>query len=169
MLAIIVCGAPAAGKSTHARKLAVERHATLLDIDTVTGVLVETGLAASGRDANDRDSAYFKATYRDPIYQTLFDIARENLGWGDVVIVGPFTRELQDATWPQHLAKVLGAEVEIHFVHCPPGTRKLRMQRRALPRDLAKLERWEDFIKYYGDEHRPAFPHVFVDTSSLKT
>ena len=44
----IVCGSPGAGKSTYARQLAASRSATLLDIDTVTERLVETGLAFDG-------------------------------------------------------------------------------------------------------------------------
>ena len=34
--AIIVCGTPGSGKTTHARQLATTGGATLLDIDTVT-------------------------------------------------------------------------------------------------------------------------------------
>ena len=72
------------------QQLAANSTATVLDIDTVTERLVRIGLVESGHSPDDRDSDYFKRTYRDPIYEALFDIARENLPYHDVVIVGPF-------------------------------------------------------------------------------
>ena len=94
--AIIVCGTPGSGKTTHARQLAFSSAATLLDIDIVTERLVKVGLTAAGHSPDDRDSDYFKKTYRKPVYQALFDIARDNLPFHDVVITGPFTKEIQD-------------------------------------------------------------------------
>ena len=46
--AFIVCGTPGSGKTTYARRLAADRRATLLDIDTVTERLVRIALAESG-------------------------------------------------------------------------------------------------------------------------
>ena len=92
----IVCGSPGAGKTTYAKKLASERGATLLDIDTATERLVRIALREAGHNPDDRDSEYFKHTYREPIYETLFDIARENNPFQEVVVVGPFTKELRD-------------------------------------------------------------------------
>ena len=139
--AIIVCGSPGAGKSTWAGRLAAERHATLLDIDTVTERLVKLALAGTGHSPDDRDSDYFKQTFRIPIYDTLFDIARENLPrWLDEGV----------CQW-------------VHFVRCDPELRRQRLQRRANVRDLAKLADWEKHVDYYGDEHPPVFDHVLVD------
>ena len=161
--AIIVCGSPGAGKSTWAGRLAAERHATLLDIDTVTERLVKLALAGTGHSPDDRDSDYFKQTFRIPIYDTLFDIARENLPFRDVIIVGPFTREIRDRDWPATLQQLLGYPVEVHFVRCDPELRRQRLQRRANVRDLAKLADWEKHVDYYGDEPPPVFDHVLVD------
>jgi predicted kinase len=161
--AIIVCGSPGAGKTTHARRLAATRGAVLLDIDTATERLVRVALAESGHDPDDRDSGYFKKTFRDPIYETLFDIARENLPAQDVIIVGPFTREIRDPEWPAWLAARLGSPVEVHYVHCPPEIRRQRLAGRGNERDQAKLEDWENHVRYYGDESPPVFGHVLVD------
>ena len=161
--AIIVCGSPGTGKSTYAGKLAADRHAALLDIDTVTERLVRTALARSGHDPDDRDSEYFKQTFRDPIYETLFDVARENLPFQDVVIVGPFTREIRDRDWPSELRRHLGGPVEVHYVHCAPDVRRRRLEQRGNARDRAKLDDWKNYIRYYGDEGPPAFEHVLVD------
>src|SRR5574342_531332 len=123
----IVCGSPGSGKSTYSKKLASAKGATLLDIDTVTGRLVQLALCESGHDPNDRDSEYFKRTYREPIYETLFDVARENLPVQEVVVVGPFTRELRDPDWPSKLSQTFGGPVEIHYVSCPAEIRRRRL------------------------------------------
>ena len=160
----IVCGSPGAGKTTYARKLASAQHAVLLDIDTVTERLVRVALRESGRDPDDRDSDYFKRTFREPIYETLFDIARENIPFQEVVVVGPFTKELRESDWPSKLSKTLRGPVEVHYVSCPPEIRKRRLVQRENPRDLAKLQDWENYIQYY-EEHQPVFEHVLVDGS----
>jgi predicted kinase len=161
----IVCGSPGAGKSTYAKRIASARGATLLDIDTVTERLVRLALREAGHDPDDRDSDYFKETFREPVYEAVFDIARENNPFWEVVIVGPFTKELRDPDWPAKLAQSLGGPVQVHYVHCPPEVRKSRLVERGNPRDLAKLQDWENYIQYY-DENPPVFKHVLIEGSS---
>ena len=165
--AFIICGSPASGKTSYGRKLAKMKKVYFLDIDLSTEPLVQLSLTESGHDKNDRDSEYFKKTYREVIYQTMFDIARENLQWTDVVIVGPFTRELRMATWPETLTSELGSEVEIHYVYCNAEERRQRMIERNSKRDMAKLKNWSNINAYYGEEQRPIFEHVFIHTSSV--
>ena len=88
-----------------------------------------------------------------------------NLSSHDVVIVGPFTRELTDPGWPSRLSQALGRPVEVHYVTCPPEIRKRRLEGRGDARDLAKLIDWESFLQYYGDSAPPVFDHVAVDGS----
>ena len=162
----IVCGSPGSGKSTYARQLAAARHAALLDIDTVTERLVRIALVQSGHNQDDRDSGYFKRSFREPIYETLFDIARENLPFQDVVIVGPFTKEIKDSDWPSKLYLALGSSVEVHYVQCAHETRRRRLAHRGNARDYSKLNNWENYIQYYGDESPPVFEHILVDGSN---
>ena len=162
----IVCGSPGAGKTTYAKQLASERSAALLDIDTVTERLVRIALRESGHDPDDRDSETFKRIFREPIYATLFDIARENIPFQDVVVVGPFTKELRDPDWPSKLSQTLGSPVEVHYVTCPPETRRQRLADRGDARDLAKLRDWENYIQYY-EESPPVFEHILIDSSKL--
>ena len=162
----IVCGTPGSGKSTYARQLAAARDATLLDIDTVTERLVRIALVQSGHSQDDRDSEFFKHTFREAIYETLFDIARENLPFQDVVIVGPFTKEIKAPGWLSKLSTVPGGSVEVHYVQCAHEIRRRRLARRGNARDLAKLNDWESHIQYYGDESPPVFEHVLVDGSN---
>jgi len=161
----IICGAPGAGKSTYAQKLASNIGATLLDIDTVTERIVRLALREAGHDPDDRDSDYFKETFREPIYETLFDIARENNPFWEVVVVGPFTKELRDPNWSTKLSQSLGGPVQMHYVHCPPDVRRRRLEARNNPRDLTKLQDWDNYIQYY-DESPPVFKHVLVDGSN---
>ena len=162
---IIVCGTPGSGKTTHAKKIAAASNATLLDIDTVTERLVKVGMIAAGHSPDDRDSDYFKRTYREPIYQALFDVARDNLPFHGVVITGPFTKEIQDPIWPERLSREFGSPVEVHYVQCPPEIRRQRLAARGDDRDLAKLQDWDRYIEYYGEEHPPVFEHVLVDSA----
>jgi predicted kinase len=159
----IVCGSPGSGKTTYARQLAAARHAILLDIDTVTERLVRIALAQSGHSQDDRDSEHFKRIFREPIYETLFDVARENLQFQDAVIVGPFTKEIKDPHWPAALYHSLGSLIKVHYIQCQQEARKQRLARRGNARDLAKLHDWENYTQYYGNENPPVFEHVLVD------
>ena len=161
----IICGSPGAGKTTYAKRLAAEQKAILLDIDTVTESMAIAGMAAANQDPTDRDSRFFKQHFREPIYSTLFAIAKENVLWINVVIVGPFTREIRNENWPHDLETTFKTQVAIHYVYCLPEIRRKRLLYRNNPRDQAKLSDWNNHRKYYGDESPPSFPHIFIDTS----
>ena len=162
--AYIVCGSPGAGKSTYGKKLAERLGAAFLDIDVSTERLVKLALVLAGHDPADRDSPFFKEHFREPIYEQLFDIACDNLGHTDVVIAGPFTREIKDPQWCERLTVRLGSPVEVHYVSCAPEIRRERLVKRGNPRDEAKLRHWDEYVRYY-DEALPRCPHVLVDNS----
>lgn len=162
---IVVCGMPAVGKTTYAKGLALNSMAAIIDIDTCTEPIVKVALAELGHDPFDRDSAYFKQKYREVIYETLFAIAKDNLISCNVIVVGPFTKEIGNENWPDELEKVFGIKPEIHYVSCNPEVRKQRMQQRANARDKAKLAEWEKSQSYYGVKARPKFDHIFIDNS----
>lgn len=161
----IITGAPGAGKTTFGKKLAVEKHAIFLDIDSCTEPIVRASLKALNHDPDDRDSPFFKSIFRDPIYDTLFKTAKENLGHSNVVLTGPFTRERENQNWTSDLSTTLGAIVTVYYIHCPAEIRRQRLIERGNPRDRPKLDSWESFLTYYGDEKPPAHAHIFVDVS----
>lgn len=161
----IVCGSPGCGKSTYGSNLAREIGAVLLDIDTCTEKLVIAALSSNGQDSTDRDSPFFKTTFREPIYDTLFSIGRDNVMNIDVVIVGPFTKEIRNVNWPSALQDKLSSSVKIHYVYCHPDVRRQRLIDRGNPRDASKLENWNAHSHYYGGEERPGFDHLYIDTS----
>jgi predicted kinase len=161
----LVCGPPAAGKTTYARELAARLGAVLLDSDMVAEKLVRAGLKLAGLDPNDRDSPAYKAAYRDTVYETLYDLAAVNLPNVPVVIAGPFTRECGQTDWPQALERRLGEKPAIHFVWCPPDLRLQRIIARGEERDLPKIAAWEDYVSLCREEP-PVFPHRRVVTGS---
>ena len=107
----------------------------------------------------------YKATYRDAIYQSLFDTAcqRKLASHVSVVIVGPFTRELNDPAWPCKLEKQFGVSPKIWNLHCDDDLRKQRIQARANPRDAGKLQDWEQHVKD-GPPAEPAFFATRINT-----
>src|SRR5688572_13395362 len=109
--ATLVCGNAGVGKSTLGARLAAERRALLLDMDTCSERLVRLVLRAHGLDENDRDSPEYKRLLRAPVYETVFDIAHANLAHAPAVIVGPFTQERRDPHWPAWLGERLGAPI----------------------------------------------------------
>jgi hypothetical protein len=132
-----------------------------LDIDTASEVLVQTALTAMQLNPDDRDSPFFKSTFRNPIYESVFAIAQENLPHISVVIAGPFTSEKADAQWCAELQQRFKARVEVHYVHCSEMQLKRNMERRANRRDAYKLANWEFYMRSHP-LHLPLHPHVLV-------
>ena len=161
----IVGGPPASGKTRFGRELAARLGAVFLDIDTVTEPVVKAGLSLASKNVDDRDSPEFKSAYREPIYEALFNTAIVNLRHIDVVIAGPFTKEFQDANWLDSVRVKVGFTARAYYVTADPRIRKKRLMKRNNPRDRAKLEDWESYLRYYGAESKPPFEHHFEDTS----
>ncbi|MCM2372927.1 AAA family ATPase [Aporhodopirellula aestuarii] len=161
----IVTGAAGVGKSTFGKHLAIEHAAALLDSDTVTEPVVRAGLAAARMPPTDRDSAEYKRIFRDPVYECLFNTAADNLSHVSVVIVGPFTRELEDAAWPDRLRSRFGIQPTIWYLTCDDEERRRRIETRGNPRDRAKLIDWSGHVAN-APPTEPAFEVKYVDTTS---
>ena len=116
---------------------------SLIDSDTVSSRLITAGLELANMDADDRDSPAYKDAFRDPVYQTMFDLPdnlhASNISGAAVVLCGPFTRECKDVNFPAWLHERLGGgdlRIEMHYVSCPnDNLRRERMTRRAAARD----------------------------------
>lgn len=161
----IVGGPPASGKTRFGKELAARFGAAFLDIDTVTEPVVQAGLSLANKNPDDRDSPEFKSAYREPIYEALFNTAKINLSHIDVVVAGPFTKEFRDANWLDAVRAKVGHPAKAYYVTADPRIRKKRLTKRNNPRDRAKLEDWERYLRYYGTESSPPFEHHFEDTS----
>ena len=159
----IVTGAAGVGKSTFGKSLAAKLNAALLDSDTLSEAVVRAGMKAAGLDPTDRDSPAYKTIFRDAVYECLFQTAVENLAATHVVLVGPFTRELQDSQWPQRLADRMGVQPTVWFLTCADETRRQRIADRGNPRDSAKLKAWDQYVAS-GSPNLPAFPVNRIET-----
>lgn len=166
----IVLGPPASGKTTYATRLASQLKATLVDIDIATEPVVRGALGALGLDPNDRDSPEYKRHFREPVYETLFAIAAANLPHTDVVLTGPFTREMEDPNWLASVAETRLPRpwpIKAYYMSCPTAELRRRMELRANPRDAAKLADWNRYQAYYGAAQPPAFTHELIDSTRV--
>ena len=137
----IVCGQPASGKTTFAKDLALKTGSALFDSDTTTDLIIQAAHFAAGLDPHDRDSEIYKQTYREPVYETLFALAEENLLHTDVIVAGPFTSELKDKdSWLEYLEqRFSNVVIKLHHIEVPESLRLERMRSRGAKRDEAKL------------------------------
>ena len=163
----IICGPAGVGKSTYGRKLAAEKGACLLDSDTITEPVVRAGMLLGGLDPDDRDSPGYRAAFREPVYDCLFEAAAENLVHINVILVGPFTREIRNPGWRNELAERFQTTVRVVFVTCDEVERKRRIEQRGNPRDNLKLQNWEQYIGL-SDSRSPAFEHELLVSQFLK-
>ena len=159
----VICGPAGVGKSTFGKELAAEKKGCFLDSDTVSEATVRAGLELASLDPDDRDSAIYKATFRDEVYESLYAVAHENLPRLPVVMVGPFTREIRDSGWKRFLEEKFAVPVEVIFVICPSEERQRRIRDRGNPRDASKLADWSAYLAQ-SDESPPAFSHQVVET-----
>jgi predicted kinase len=160
----LICGPAGVGKSTYGRKLAAEIGACFLDSDTVTEPVVRAGMTLGKLDPEDRDSAAYRSVFRNPVYECLFAVAAENLPHLDVIIVGPFTSEIRDPSFPVQLAERCGGVVKVTFLTCDEALRRSRIEARGNPRDRSKLQDWQAYLAA-SDIRPPVFPHDCVVTS----
>ncbi|MDK8190416.1 ATP-binding protein [Paenibacillus sp. UMB7766-LJ446] len=149
---IFLIGSAGSGKSTIGKKLASAHHFCYLDKDvlcnTFTGELLEAqGYSPHARDAN----AYYRDTVMPLEYETLLNVANDNLQLGrSVILDAPFVGYFSKSDYIQYLICkyqweavipiVLQVDVSINVLH-------QRLQNRGLERDQWKLEHWETFVQ----------------------
>ena len=153
---ILFAGHAGTGKSTLAKKalpLIVEKTGEdffFLDKDTVYGAYSAHVMELTTQNPNDRDSPYYLENLRDWEYQGLLDITKENLLLGvNVILVGPFSREIQSGR--MFNAEGLGippqTSISIAWIDLEVNEAKVRMQKRGDPRDDWKLAHWDKYVE----------------------
>src|SRR4051794_31015077 len=161
---VLVSGWPGSGKSTVGRALARRLGAALVDQDTVTGPLVAVVADLVGVD--DLDDARLAGPTRQARYDTLVDVAEDNLRVGTpVVLVAPFSRERRDLhAWgslDRRLRAAGGAPLLV-WLRLDPAAVVRRLRARGAARDLAKLADPAAFVAGLA-AGEPVGPHVVVD------
>jgi predicted kinase len=146
---ILICGLPASGKSTLARRVATERAAIRLDKDRWVTEL--------GGDVWDDD-------FRVRVEEQLWVLTKELLAHGQSVILewGHWARSERDAK--RLAARALGVGVELHFLDASLDELIERAERRnvsgewtAAPMTRAHFEAWAARFQPPDDEEMQLF------------
>jgi predicted kinase len=149
--AFFVIGPAGSGKTSVARLIAAQSGAAYIDKDTVCGRFTEALLDAAGTDKNERDNnPYYQSVAMDLEYQTILDIARDNLAVGrSVVLDAPFGRYFPDPDFLEHAAERHSWPAKVQsvvvLVHVDGATARERVRVRGYARDLSKLADWDSF------------------------
>ena len=152
---ILFAGHAGTGKSTLAKKalpLIIEKTGEdffFLDKDTAYGAFSAHVMELTTQNPNDRDSPFYLENLRDWEYRGLIDIARENLLLGvNVILVGPFSREIQSGRMfdAQALGVPPQTNIQIAWIDLDKMEAKKRMEKRADPRDEWKLTHWDQYV-----------------------
>ncbi|MFF2093451.1 AAA family ATPase [Paenibacillus sp. NPDC058174] len=151
---VFFAGGAGAGKTTLAKALAGKRGMALFDMDTLLQPAAKAIMTAAGLDPYDRDSAEYKKLCRDLCYRITMDAALENVDLGtDTVVIGPFTKELNDPQWIEQELASIGAslqdvDVKVVIVYLPDQeSYRGRISQRGLKLDEWKLEHWSEFSR----------------------
>jgi predicted kinase len=163
LAAILVGGPPATGKSTLAAALAPRLDAALLDLDTATGPLTRVVSQLAG--THDLDDPALAGLTREARYQTLFDLAGDNLTAGrTVILVAPFSAErARPPAWAA-VTERLPAPAVMVWLYLAPGELVRRLTARGLARDDSKIRDPASYLASL-DLEPPAIPHLALDAA----
>lgn len=149
---VFFVGGAGAGKTTFAKALARRRGAVMLDMDTLLRPAAVALMTQAGLDPSDRDSTAYKALCRDLGYRITMDAALENIALGtDVLVVGPFTKEMSAPHWIETELALIGAtlqdvEVKVIVVSLQDEQHYFnRIKQRGSVLDEWKLTNWNQF------------------------
>lgn len=171
---IFFAGHAGTGKTTLAKRampILMEkcRHPFIfLDKDTAFGAFSSHLLEALTGNGQDRDSPFYLQNFRDWEYSGLMDIARENLELGvDVIMVGPFSREIQSLHLfdPSFFNLPTDTQIKVIWVDLEVNEAKARIVKRNDPRDQWKIEHWQEYQKRRIEP--PKHPQLFRFENSV--
>lgn len=153
---ILFAGHAGTGKTSLAKKalpLIAERTGEdffFLDKDTVYGAFSSHVMGLLTGDPDDRDSPTYLQNIRDQEYAGLIDIVRENFSLNvNVILVGPFTRELMAGKFfnPTELGLPASTTCRIAWIDLDSEVARQRIEHRADARDAYKLAHWETYLQ----------------------
>jgi predicted kinase len=164
---VFIAGHAGTGKSTLAQRAVPLLHARtgesfcVLDKDTAYGTYSAKVMGLLTGDADDRDSPTFLEHLRDQEYRGLLEVAAENLALGvNLVLVGPFSREVKSKRVFDPLALGVPADTRIHviWVSLDESAARARIIGRGDARDRYKLAHWDEYRKRRFEPDPVEFP-----------
>ena len=164
---VFIAGHAGTGKSTLAQRAVPLLHARtgesfcVLDKDTAYGTYSAKVMGLLTGDADDRDSPTFLEHLRDQEYRGLLEVAAENLALGvNLVLVGPFSREVKSKRVFDPLALGVPADTRIHviWVSLDESAARTRIIGRGDARDRYKLAHWDEYRKRRFEPDPVEFP-----------
>ncbi|WP_329073520.1 AAA family ATPase [Amycolatopsis sp. NBC_01480] len=169
-MVIVVGGYAGSGKTETGRIIARATGWAMLDKDSITRPVVESMLRSLGLDPRDRESETYLTKIRPAEYESLREVALENVACGNSVIVtAPFTKELKDPAWCQRFIadfSAHSAQVRGLWVRCDEESMRTYLRRRGAARDDYKLENWDAYVAGLDMTYTPAMAqHVILNNS----
>lgn len=148
---IFLMGAPGSGKSSVGKAISKEFNFSYIDKDNTCNLFTETLLEANGYSKFARDNCdFYKEVVMDLEYQTILNVAHENLLLGNSVILdAPFLSYFSNESYVSDIVSKHGwHEVNVVVLKvCVNGeVLKQRIIDRGLERDRWKLDNWETFL-----------------------
>lgn len=159
---LVLCGPPASGKSTLARRL-VELGWVHLDKDRDGDQLSPLIMSALGHDPHDRDSTDYRRFGHRLAMRLLAIRTADQLNAGHrVVVEGPFiSASMRAAASAKRLADVLAEQygfpegADTVWLTAPAAARRERMVARGAVRDIPKLADWESYAAATPERPQP--------------
>lgn len=146
---ILVTSPPACGKTYISKQLAKAMHG-LVYLDKDTLIPLSKQIFKVANEEYNRSSDFFEENIRNEEYEVVLDLAMEALEYNDNVLINaPFTREIRDKAYIDHLKEVLkerDAKLVIVWVITDKEVCHQRMIERASDRDKWKLDNWDEYI-----------------------
>jgi predicted kinase len=149
--AFFVIGPAGSGKTSVARLVAGQAGAAYIDKDTACNRFTEALLELAGTDKDERDNnPYYQSVVMDLEYQTILDVARDNLAVGrSVVLDAPFGRYFTNPDFLDQVAERHSWPADVQpvvvQVRVDGTTARERIRARGYARDLSKLADWDSF------------------------
>ncbi|WP_280247400.1 MULTISPECIES: AAA family ATPase [Nocardia] len=149
----VVCGFPAAGKTTATRLLAEMLNPVVLDKDTFAPQLEESVMSELNGNPHDRDSDLYRRVVAPHLYAALVQQAVTIAKRCPVVVDAPFLgyvetaaqRGLPLADYIRAITQAPDARIRTVWVDTDTDRIRDRMRRRGAERDLPKLSDWNTY------------------------
>lgn len=146
---ILVTSPPACGKTFISKQLAKAlNNIVYLDKDTL--ITLSKQIFVVAHEEYNRSSEFFEENIRNYEYECILDLAMEALEYNDTVLINaPFTREVRDKAYMDHLKEILAekdAKLVVVWVITDKEVCHQRMIERASDRDKWKLDNWDEYI-----------------------